>query len=324
MMRRLRPAIAALAVALSAVGAASAEDYPTRPIRVVVNFVAGGTTDILARWMAQGVTENTGHTVIVENRGGAGGNLGAEAVARSAPDGYTLAMVSSGTIVINPWLYAKLSYDPLTDLVGVFNVGNAPQFLMMAATVPARTLQEFIALAKREPGKFNYASPGAGSTPHLAMVQFERVAGVKLVHIPYSGVGAAVSDLASGRVQLLSTSIPPVAAQVAAGQVIPLCLGAPKRLAAAPDIPTAAEAGLPGYEMTTWFGFLAPRGTDAARIKYLNAEFQKVLDRPETRKRFETLGVLPNGGTAADFDTTIKQDAKYWKPVVEASGAKQE
>ena len=170
MTRRLRLAVVAVVLAVLAGGAASAEDYPSRPIRVVVNFVAGGTTDILARWMAQGFTENTGRTIVVENRGGAGGNLGAEAVARSAPDGYTLAMVSSGTIVINPWLYAKLSYDPLADLVGVFNVGNAPQFLMMSATVPARTLQEFIALAKREPGKFNYASPGAGSTPHLAMV----------------------------------------------------------------------------------------------------------------------------------------------------------
>lgn len=322
-LRRRLAAVAAV-LAMVAAGAASAGDYPARPVRVVVNFAAGGTTDILARWIAQGFSENTGHTMVVENHGGAGGNLGAEQVARSAPDGYTLAMVSSGTIVINPWLYAKLTYDPLKDLVGVFNVGNAPQFLMMSSTVPAKTLQEFIALAKASPGKFNYASPGAGSTPHLAMVQFERVAGVKLVHIPYSGVGAAVADLASGRVQLLSSSIPPVAAQVAAGQVIPLCLGAPKRLAAAPDVPTAAEAGLPGYEMTTWFGFLAPRGTDPARIAYLNAEFQKVLDRPQTRQRFETLGVLANGGPAAEFEATIQQDAKTWKPVVEASGAKQE
>ena len=317
-------AAAASALVLSAAGAASAEDYPARPIRVVVNFAAGGTTDILARWIAQGFGENTGHTIVVENRGGAGGNVGAEAVAKAAPDGYTLAMVSSGTIVINPWLYTKMSYDPLTDLVGVFNVGNAPQFLMMSATVPAKTLQEFIALAKKEPGKFNYASPGAGTTPHLAMVQFERVAGVKLVHIPYRGVGATVPDLVTGRVQLLSTSMPPVAAQVAAGQVIPLCLGAPKRLAAAPNVPTAAEAGLPGYAMTTWFGFLAPRGTEPARINYLNAAFQKVLDRPETQKKLEALGVIPNGGSAADFQATIREDAKYWKPIVEASGVKAE
>src|SRR6185437_9125043 len=184
-------------------------------------------------------TEDTGHTIIVENRGGAGGNVGGGAVAKSAPDGYTLAMVSSGGIVINPWLYKKMPYDPLKELTGVFNVGNAPQFLMMSSTVPVKTLQEFVALAKKEPGKFNYASAGAGSTTHLAMVQFERVAGVKLVHIPYRGIGAAVADLASGRVQLISTSIPLVAAQLAAHQVIPLCLGAPKRLAAAPDVPTA-------------------------------------------------------------------------------------
>lgn len=241
---RHRLAAAAVAAVLLAAGGACAEDYPARPIRVIVNFAAGGTTDILARWIAQGFGENTGHTIVVENRGGAGGNVGAEAVARSAPDGYTLVMVASSAIVINPWLYTKMSYDPLTELVGVFNVGNAPQFLMMSATVPAKTLQEFIALAKREPGKFNYASPGAGSTPHLAMIQFERVAGVKLVHIPYRGVGAAVADLASGRVQLLSTSIPPVAAQLTAGQVVPLCLAAPKRLAAPPRHPDRGRGGL--------------------------------------------------------------------------------
>lgn len=321
---RLRLAAAVAAWMVVWAGAASAEDYPARPIRVIVNAATGGTTDILARWIAQGFGENTGHTIVVENRGGAGGNVGGEAVAKSAPDGYTLAMVSSGGIVINPWLYAKMPYDPLAELVGVFNVGNAPQFLMMSATVPAKTLQEFIALARKEPGKFNYGSAGAGSTTHLAIVQFERVAGVKLVHIPYRGIGASVADLVSGRIQLLSTSIPPVAAQMAAGQVRPLCLGAPKRLPAAPDIPTAAEAGLPGYSMTTWFGFLAPRGTDPARINYLNAEFQKVLDRPETQTRFEALGVIPNGGSAAEFQATIHEDAKYWKPIVEASGVKEQ
>jgi len=319
-MMRTRLAAAVAAFALLAAGAASAETYPDRAIRVIVNASAGGTTDILARWIAQGFTENTGHTIIVENRGGAGGNVGGEAVANSAADGYTLAMVSSGGIVINPWLYKKMPYDPLKELTGVFNVGNAPQFLMMSATVPVKTLQEFIALAKREPGKFNYASAGAGSTTHLAMVQFEQVAGVKLVHIPYRGIGAAVPDLVSGRVQLMSISIPPVAAQVAAGQVLPLCLGAPKRLAAAPNIPTAAEAGLPGYNMTTWFGFLAPSATDKARIDYLNAEFQKVLDRPATQKRFEGLGVIPNGGPAAEFEATIQQDAKSFKPIVAAAG----
>lgn len=322
---RLRIAAAAVAaLVLSAAGAVSAEDYPARTIRVVVNAAAGGTTDILARWMAQGFTENTGRTMIVENRGGAGGNVGGETVAKSAPDGYTILMASSGGIVINPWLYAKMPYDPLTELVGVFNVGNAPQFLMLSSTVPAKTLQEFLAMAKKEPDKFNYGSAGAGSTTHLAMVEFERVAGVKLAHIPYRGIGAAVPDLVSGRIQLLSTSIPPVAAQVAAGQIRPLCLGAEKRLPAAPDIPTAAEAGLPGYHMTTWFAFLAPRGTDPARINYLNAQFQKVLDRPTTQKRFETLGVVANGGSAAEFQQTIRDDAKYYKPIVQASGIKQE
>ena len=318
MHHRLAAALVGLAVAIAA--PASAENYPDRPIRVIVNAAAGGTTDILARWIAQGFGENTGHTIIVENRGGAGGNVGGEAVAKSAPDGYTLAMVSSGGIVINPWLYKTMPYDPLKELTGVFNVGNAPQFLMMSATVPAKTLQEFLALARKEPGKFNYASAGAGSTTHLAMVQFEQVAGVKLVHIPYRGMGAAVPDLVSGRVQLMSISIPPVAAQVAAGQVIPLCLGAPKRLPAAPDVPTAAEAGLPGYNMTTWFGFLAPSATDKARINYLNAEFQKVLDRPETQKRFEGLGVIANGGSAAEFEATIQEDAKTYKPIVAAAG----
>jgi tripartite-type tricarboxylate transporter receptor subunit TctC len=318
---RLRPGLAAVAaLVVLAAGAASAEDYPVRPIRVIVTAAGGGTTDILARWIGQGFGEDTGHTIIVENRGGAGGNIGGDVVSKSAADGYTLAMFASGGVVINPWLYKHMPYDPLHDLVGVFNVGNAPQFLMVTASLPAKTLKDFIALAKREPGKFNYASAGAGSTTHLAMVQFQRLAGVKLVHIPYKGVGAAVADLASGRVQLLSTSIPPVRGQLAAGQVRPLCLAAPKRLAALPDIPTAAEAGLPGYNMTTWFGFLAPRATDPARLNYLNAEFQKVLDKPETQKRFEQLGVVPNGGSVAEFNKTIQDDAAYWKPIVAAAG----
>jgi tripartite-type tricarboxylate transporter receptor subunit TctC len=320
MMRlRLGPAWLA-ALVLFAASAASAEDYPDRPIHVVVTFSAGGTTDVLARWIAQGFTQNTGHAVVVENRGGAGGNIGGDVVAKSPPDGYTLAMFAAGSVVVNPWLYKKMPYDPLHDLVGVFNVANAPQFLMVTASLPAKTLKDFIALARREPGTFNYASAGPGTTPHLAMVQFERLAGVKLVHIPYRGVGAAVADLASGRVQLLSTSIPPVQAQLDAGQVRPLCLAAPQRLSAMPNVPTAAEAGLPGYDMTTWFGFMAPRGTPRVRIDYLNAQFQKVLDAPETQKRFEALGVVPNGGTAAAFDKTIQADAKYWKPIVEASG----
>jgi tripartite-type tricarboxylate transporter receptor subunit TctC len=304
--------------------AALADTYPSRPIRVIVTAAAGGTTDFLARWMGKGFTEQTGTPVIVENRGGAGGNVGGELVAKSAPDGYTLAMVASGAIIINPWLYASMPYDPLTDLAPVFNVASAPQFLIIPSAVKAKTLQEFIALAKANPGTFNYASAGNGSTTHLALDHFARLAGIELVHIPYRGVGAAVADLVAGRVQMLSTSIPPVRAQLESGELRALCLAAPKRLPAMPDVPTAAEAGLPGYDMTTWFAFLAPKGTDPAVIAFLNQHFQKTLDEAETKRRFEELGVEPIGGSAASFAATIKRDAKYWEPIVRASGAKPE
>jgi len=320
---RARKTIAGLALLLLATGA-HAETYPSRPVRVIVTAAAGGTTDFLARWMGKGFTEITGQPVIVENRGGAGGNIGGELVAKSPPDGYTLAMVASGAIIINPWLYENMSYDPLHDLIPVFNVANAPQFLMVTASLPAKNLQEFIALAKANPGKYNYASAGNGSTTHLALDHFARLAGVKLVHIPYRGVGASITDLVAGRVQLLSTSIPPVRAQLDRGEVRALCLAAPKRLPVMPDVPTASEAGLPGYDMTTWFAFLTAHGTDPAIVKFLNQTFQKVLDQPETRSKFEELGVEPNGGTPEQFAETIRKDAAYWQPIVKASGAKAE
>jgi tripartite-type tricarboxylate transporter receptor subunit TctC len=309
---------------LVAAGGAAADNYPSRPVRVVVTAAAGGTTDFLARWMAKGFTENTGTPMIVENRGGAGGNVGGELVAKSPPDGYTLAMVASGAIVINPWLYDHMSYDPVNDLVGVFNVANAPQFLIVPKSVPANTLQEFIALAKANPGKFNYASAGNGSTTHLALDHFARIAGIQLVHIPYRGVGAAVADLVAGRVQMLSTSIPPVRTALDNGDVKALCYAAPKRSPALPNVPTAAESGLPGYDMTTWFAFLAPHGTEPAVVDYLNQQFQKVLDEPETHKRFDELGLDANGGPASKFAETIRADYKYWGPIVKASGAKAE
>lgn len=322
--QRLPAGVATALFILVAGVAAQADGYPARPIRVTVTAAAGGTTDFLARWMGKGFTERTGVPVIVENRGGAGGNVGGELVAKSPPDGYSLAMSASGAIVINPTLYPAMPYDPLTELVGVFNVANAPQFLIIPSSVPATTLQDFIALAKSKPGEFNYASAGNGSTTHLALDHFARVAGVQLVHIPYRGVGAAVADLVAGRVQMLSTSIPPVRAQLDDGEVRALCLAAPKRLSVMPDVPTAAEAGLPGYDMTTWFGFLAPRGTDPAIVAYLNQHFQQVLDDPETHRRFEELGVEPNGGPAAQFAETIRADYKYWAPIVKESGAKPE
>src|SRR5258708_25556625 len=215
-MRRVAPRVLILRLALVLLGlsaaGAHAESYPSRPVRVIVTAAAGGTADFLARWIGKGFTEQTGQPFIVGNRGGAGGIVGGELVAKSTPDGYTLAMVASGAIVINPWLYEAMPYDPLTDLVPVLNVGSAPQFLIVPASIPAKTLQEFIALAKSRPGQFNYASAGNASTTHLALDHFARLAGIQLVHIPYRGVGAAVPDLLAGRVQMLSPSLPPVPA----------------------------------------------------------------------------------------------------------------
>jgi tripartite-type tricarboxylate transporter receptor subunit TctC len=313
--------VALIACAL-AWGAASAQAYPAKTIYLVAGTAPGGITDTLARLSADGLSAKLGRPVVVENKAGATGNLAIEHVAKSPPDGYTLLLVAGGNVVITPFLYASLPFDPLNDIVPVFNIAGAPQLLVVPASLPVKDLAEFIALARANPGKLNYASAGPGSTTHLAADHFARLAGVQLVHVPYRGAGPALADLIAGRVQMLSVGLSPVQAYLRSGTLRALAAASKTRLAAAPDVPTSAEAGLPGWEMTTWFGIFAPKGTSSAIIHAINASMQSVIDDPKTRKRLLDSGIEPIGGPAEEFAERVRSDYRSWEKVVRASGVK--
>jgi tripartite-type tricarboxylate transporter receptor subunit TctC len=301
-----------------------AQPYPSRPIRLVAGTSPGGITDFLARTAATGLSASLGQTVVVDNRAGATGTVAVDLVAKSAADGYTLLMVAGGNIVITPFLYPSLPVDPVNSLTPVFNMAGAPQLLVVTGTLPVKDLREFIALAKSRPGSVNYASAGLGSTTHLAADHFARLAGAQLVHIPYKGVGPALADLIAGRVQMLSVGLGPVQTHLKSGTLKALTVASKKRLDALPDLPTSAEAGLPGYEMTTWFGIFAPKTTSREIVRLLNARLQAVLDDPKTRKNLLDSGIEPIGGSAGDFAARVRADYKAWEQVVRASGVKLE
>lgn len=302
--------------------AAQPAAYPARTIRLVAGTAPGGITDYLARMSAEGLSARLGRQVVVENKAGATGNLAIEHVAKSPPDGYTLLLVAGGNVVITPFLYSSLPFDPLNDIVPVFNIAGAPQLLIVPGTLPVKDLAEFIALARANPGKLNYASAGPGSTTHLAADHFARLAGVQLVHVPYRGAGPALTDLVAGRVQMFSVGLGPVQPHLRSGELRALAAASATRLAAAPDVPTSAEAGLPGWEMTTWFGIFAPRGTSSETVRLLNASMQAVIDDPKTRKRLLESGIEPIGGPAQAFTERVRSDYRAWEQVVKASGVK--
>lgn len=318
-MRRM----ALLVALLSVTACLHAQSYPAKPIRLVAPFPPGGIVDFLGRVVSEGLPALAGQQVIIENRPGAGGNLGTDLVAKAAPDGYTLGLVAAGNLVINPFLYRSMPFDPLNDVVPVFNLGDAPQLLVVTGSLPPQNLREFIAYAKARP-PVPYASAGVGTTTHLAMDHFARLAGLDLQHIAYKGVGQALPDLLAGRVQALSVGLGPVRAHLKSGALRALAAASPRRLAALPDVPTSAEAGLPGYEMATWFGVIAPRGTPAPVVASLNRYLQQVLDDPKTRQRLLDSGIEPAGGDAASFGALIRADYRKWEPVVKASGARVE
>jgi tripartite-type tricarboxylate transporter receptor subunit TctC len=312
-----------LAGALS-LGAALAQSpgYPARTIRLVAGTAPGGITDYLARMSAEGLAARLETQVVVENRAGATGNLAIEHVAKSAPDGYTLLLVAGGNVVITPFLYGSLPFDPLSDIVPVFNIAGAPQLLIVPGVLPVNGLSEFIALAKANPGKMNYASAGPGSTTHLAADHFARLAGVQLVHVPYKGVGPALTDLVAGRVQMLSVGLGPVQAHLKSGALKALAAASKARLAALPGVPTSAEAGLPGWEMTTWFGIFAPKGTSSPIVRLVNTKMQAVIDDPKARQRLLESGIEPIGGSAEAFAELVRSDYRAWERIVKASGVK--
>jgi tripartite-type tricarboxylate transporter receptor subunit TctC len=301
---------------------AGAQTYPTKPIRIVVPFPPGGATDILARDVAQKLSESFGQQVIVDNRPGAGGNIGSELVARSAPDGYTLEMGTVGTHAINASLYSKMPYDHVKDFVPVILVAGVPNVLVVNPAVPANSVAELIAYAKANPGKLNFASSGAGTSIHLSGELFKVMAGVQMTHIPYKGSAPALQDLLGGQVQLMFDNLPPSLPQIKAGKLRALAVTSLTRAPALPDVPTVAEAGLPGFEASSWFGILAPAGTPPAIVAKLNAEIAKWLATPEAKEKLSKQGANAAGGSPEDFARHIAAETTKWAKVVKDSGAK--
>ena len=308
--------------ALAAAPMAGAQAYPAKPIRIVVPFPPGGATDILARAVAQKLTDAWGQAVVVDNRPGAGGNIGSEIVAKAAPDGYTLEMGTVGTHAINASLYAKMPYDHVKDFAPVILVAGVPNVLVVNPSLPVSSVQELIAYAKANPGKLNFASSGSGTSIHLAGELFKVMAGVQMTHIPYKGSAPALQDLIGGQVQLMFDNLPPSLPHIKAGKLRALAVTSATRSSALPDTPTIAESGLPGFEASSWFGVLAPAGTPPAIIARLNAEIGAWLASAEAKEKMLALGANIGGGSPEDFARHIAAETAKWQKVVKASGAK--
>jgi len=314
--------ITALTVVSTATAPAvsSADTYPIKPITIVVPYGAGGTNDILARALAAGISPLLGQPVIVSNRAGAGGNLGAAYVAHAAPDGYTLLLASSGVFAINKWLYKNLPYDPGT-LAPVMLAGKVPNVLLASPTLPANTEKELIAYAKKNPGKLNFASMGTGTSGHLMSELFKQQTGIQAQHIPYKGSTAALTDMLGGQVQLMFDNLPTALPHVKSGKLRALAVSTEQRTPLLPDVPTVAEAGVPGFEATAWFGVGAPAGTPTDVIAKLNKALAKAMEDPKTKEMLAAQGVTYTPNTAAEFAAFIASESPKWKKVVEISGA---
>jgi tripartite-type tricarboxylate transporter receptor subunit TctC len=322
----LRACLAAVLASLGAMVLAgavahAADDYPTRPVRMIVAVSPGGITDIAARVAADYLTIHLGQPVVVENRTGAGGTIGLEAVVRSPADGYVLGVAATSQIAISPFT-SRLGFDPLSELMPVAPIAEAPQFLVVNGKVPARTLQEFIAYARERPGKLNYVSLGPGSTVSLAGDRFVRLASVDMVPVQYRGTTPGIADLLADQVQMISIGVAPVLGFVQAGTLRALAAGAPKRLPYLPDVPTAAEAGLPGYEMSTWFAVFAPQGTPKAIVDKLNAGIRALTADTAAVKRLTDIHIDPMSMNADDFAAFVRAEAVKWERIVKEAGAK--
>jgi tripartite-type tricarboxylate transporter receptor subunit TctC len=317
--------IARVLLVLAAVAAApgaSAQQYPVKPIRIVVPFPPGGFSDVFARIIGSKMNESWGQQVIVDNRPGAGGNIGADIVAKAAPDGYTLVMGTIGTHAINATLFSRLPYDPVRDFTPVAFVVEAEGLLTVHPSLPVRTARDVIALARSKPGELTYASAGAGTTSHLAGELFKTMAKVDLTHVPYKGNVPAITDLMSGQTSMLFATLPTVLPQVQARRLKGVAVLGTKRSSALPDMPTLAESGLRGFEVTNWTGVLAPTGTPAAIVSRLNTEIVRVMQLPEVQARLPKEGLRFVAMTPQQFAEFVKSEKEKWGPIVKATGAK--
>jgi tripartite-type tricarboxylate transporter receptor subunit TctC len=294
--------------------------YPNKVIRLVVPFAPGGSTDIVARLISEPLREELGQTVIVDNRPGAGGNIGGDIVAKAAPDGYTLLMAAAGPTVINPSLYPKMSYDPLRDLAPVTMIARDHNLMAVNASLPVKNVQEFVAYAKAHPNQLSFGSPGNGSPAQLAGELLNQTAGIKLQHVPYKGSGPAVADLIAGHITLLIDNMPALWPHVQSGKLRALAVTSEKRATAAPGVPTAQEAGLKGYVVTAWKGLMVPARTPRPIVDKLNQAMVKILARPDIRKKLVELGAEPVGDTPEQFGQQIHADATWWAALVKSTG----
>ena len=316
-----RLAGAALAMTLSALGAA--QDYPAKAVRIIVPFAPGGGTDLSARIIAQKLSESLGANFVVDNRPGAAGIVGTESVAKSKPDGYALLVVSSSH-AINPAMYPKLPYDTARDFAPVSLLLSGPTLLVAHPSLPAKNARELIALAKSRPGTLTFASAGHGTPPHMAGELFKSMARVDILHIPYKGNGPAYTDLIAGQVSLMFPNIATSLPYVKSGRMRALGVGGKQRSTIAPEIPTIAESGLPGYEMSSWFGLLAPAGTPPAVVNRLQQEIAKIFKQPEVREKLSAQGVEPVGGTPQEFTAFLNAETTQWAKVIKSSELKPE
>jgi len=304
--------------------AACAQDYPTKPIRLVVTTAAGGLMDVAARVTAEYLGKALGQRIIIENRAGSGGNIGSDAVAKAEPDGYTLGQIQLGNVAINPHVYTDMPFDPFNDLLPVAPLTSSAILVVASGKVPANDLQGFIALAKREPGKLAYGSAGPGTAPHLAGEMFKAMAGVDILHVPYRGAGPAVNDVVGGHVQLTFVGWGAVRSPVDAGLAKVLAVAQSQRLKAAPQFPTSAEAGLPGYEFVTWFGLVAPKGTPAPVMATLVRHIHAMQDDPAVQRTLAQGGLEVLKETSAQFGARMRRDHERFRDIVKAAKLKPE
>ncbi len=319
---RIRCKIFLAAAALCVAGAAAAQAWPNRPLKMIVPFPPGGAVDILGRAISQKLSDATGQPVVVDNRAGAGGAVGSEAAAKSPNDGYTLLMGSTSTISINPALVSKPTYDPQHDFTPVSQVAFIPHLLVLSATVPASNLREFIAYARANPGKLNYGSAGNGTPHHIAGEMFKQLAGVDMVHVPYKGTGPALNDMLAGQLSFMSVEVLAALPHVRAGKLRALGIATASRSEVAPEIPTAAEAGLPGFEVTAWYGVFAPAASPPAAVQRVAAEIAKAVREADFRERLANLGATPVGSSPEEFAKFLRVENVRWANAVRASGAK--
>ncbi len=316
--------MAATSILILQCATAGAQVYPSKPVRLIVAFPPGGSTDIIARIVGQKLGERLGQQVVIDNRGGAGGTIGTEIAARSNPDGYTLTMGTTSTHVIAVGVYSKLKYDPVKDFAPLTLVATTPYLLVVNPGVKANSLKEFIALAKSQPGKLNYASAGTGTTTQLAMEMLKTAADIDVVHVPYNGNGPANTATLGGQVQALFGSMPAVLTQAKAGRLRPLAVGTPKRSPSLPDVPSVAESGYPGFDASLWLGFFAPKGTPAPILKRLQTELTSIAQSPEMKEQFERNGAESITNTPAEFTKLIKSEIDKYTKVIKAAGIKLE